>query len=218
VEAPKAGRTEIKAIGVEEARCLLDAALTEGSAYGDCVVLALHTGLRLGELLGLRWEDVDLERGLLTVRRTLQHLPGREQEFREPKTARSGRTIPLGSAAVSVLERLRRRQREERLASGPAYQNRGMVLSTVLGTPLDDRNVRRAFYRIARNAGVEPMRFHDLRHTHATLLLARGVHPKVVSERLGHATIGITLDTYSHVLPNLQEEAIKDFDAWLSAP
>ena len=188
----------------------------EDSPYGDCVVLALHTGLRLGELLGLRWEDVALERGQLTVRRTLQHLPGWQREFREPKTARGRRAIPLGSTAISVLERLRRRQLEERLASGPAYKNERLVLATSVGTPLNGGNVRRAFYRIAGRAGVAPLRFHDLRHTHATLLLARGVHPKAVSERLGHASIGLTLDTYSHVLPNLQEEAIRDFDAWLS--
>jgi len=217
VEAPKASRGDIRAIGPSEARELVEAALAEDSPYGDCAVLALHTGLRLGELLGLRWEDINLERGQLTVRRSLQHLPGREREFREPKTAHGRRTIPLGATAISVLDRLRRRQIGERLALGPGYRNEGLVLATSVGTPLNDGNVRRAFYRIASRAGVAPLRFHDLRHTHATLLLTRGVHPKVVSERLGHASIGLTLDTYSHVLPNLQEEAIRDFDAWLSA-
>jgi len=217
VEAPKARRTDIKTIGPGEVRELIEAALAEDSPYGDCAVLALHTGLRLGELLGLRWEDVDLERGHVRVRRSLQHLPGQEREFREPKTARGRRTIPLGATAISVLERLRRRQIEERLASGPGYKNEALVLATSVGTPLNGGNVRRAFYRITSRLGLAPLRFHDLRHTHATLLLARGVHPKVVSERLGHASIGLTLDTYSHVLPNLQEEAIRDFDAWISA-
>jgi len=216
VEAPQARRTEIRALSPEETRRLLEVAEVKNTSYGDTVILAVHTGLRLGELLGLRWEDVDLERGTVTVRRTLQRLPGEGIGYREPKTARSQRTMPLGSTALETLRRLRRRQLEERLALGPAYQDRGAVLSTTLGTPLDGGNLRRAFYRLVRQAGLTALRFHDLRHTHASLLLARGVHPKVVSERLGHASIAITLDTYSHVLPNLQEEAAHDLDAWLS--
>ena len=216
VEAPQARRTEIRALSPEETRRLLEAAEAKATAYGDAVILAVHTGLRLGELLGLRWEDVDLERGTVTVRRTLQRLPGEGIAYREPKTARSQRTMPLGPTALETLRHLRRRQLEERLAVGPAYQDRGAVLSTTLGTPLDGGNLRRAFYRLVCQAGLTALRFLDLRHTHASLLLARGVHPKVVSERLGHASIAITLDTYSHVLPNLQEEAAHDLDAWLS--
>jgi len=99
---------------------------------------------------------------------------------------------------------------------GPAYKEHGLVLASAVGTPISPANVRRAFERVLKAAGVERLRFHDLRHTHASLLLARGIHPKVVSERLGHASIAITLDTYSHVLPSLQEEAARDLDAWLA--
>lgn len=104
---------------------------------------------------------------------------------------------------------------EKRLTLGAAYKDIGLAFTTSLGTPVGANNLRRAFRRIVARADIGPLRFHDLRHAHATLLLARGVHPKVVSERLGHANIGITLDTYSHVLPNLQEEATRDLDAWL---
>lgn len=216
VDAPSAGRPEIGALGPDGALRLLEEAEREDSAYGDAVILAVHTGLRLGELLGLRWEDVNLERGSIAVRRALQHLPGEGATFLEPKTARSRRSIPLGTTALAALRRVRRRQLQQKLALGPAYQDQGLVFASPTGTPIIPRSLERAFARIVARAGVGPLRFHDLRHTHATLLLARGVHPKIVSERLGHASIAITMDTYSHVLPGLQEEAIRDLDAWLS--
>lgn len=216
VEAPQARRTEVRALSPEDARRLLEVAEAEDSTYGDSVILALHTGLRLGELLGLRWEDVDLERGCATVRRTLQYLSGEGLALREPKTGTSRRTIPLGSTPLEALRRLRRRQLEERLALGPAYNDHGMVFADALGRPIPPYRVSQWFTGLVRLAGLAPLRFHDLRHAHATLLLTRGIHPKVVSERLGHGSIAITLDTYSHVLPSLQEEAVRDLDAWLS--
>lgn len=216
VDPPQARKAEIRALDPEETRRLLEVAEAEDSVHGDAVVLALHTGLRQGELPGLRWQDVDLQRGRFTVWQSLQYVPGEGLAVREPKTNRSRRGIPLGDAALAALSRIRRRQLEQRLAVGSAYQDSGMVLTTALGTPVDPNNLRRAFRRIVADAGVGPVRFHDLRHTHATLLLARGVHPKVVSERLGHTSIGITMDLYSHVLPGLQEEAARDLDVWLS--
>ena len=217
VEAPHARAAEIRALSPEEARRLLEAAQTEDSILGDAVILAMHGGLRLGELLGLEWEDVDLERGRVTVRRTLQYLPGEGLALREPKTARANRMVPLGLTALSALRRLRRRQIEERLAVGPDYNDRGLVFADPLGRPIPPYRLSQRFASLVRRTGLAPMRFHDLRHTHASLLLARGVHPKIVSERLGHASIAITLDTYSHVLPTLQEEAARDLDAWLSS-
>ncbi len=216
VEAPKARWAEMRTLSREDTRRLLDAAHEEESAYGDAVIMAVHTGLRLGELLGLRWEDVDLERGALTVRRTLQYLSGEGLTSKDTKTARARRTIPLGPTAVETLRRLRRRQLEERLAQGSAYCDRGIVFADALGRPLSPYRVSQRFPTLVKRLGLVPLRFHDLRHTHASLLLARGVHPKIVSERLGHASIAITLDTYSHVLPNLQEEAARDLDAWLA--
>lgn len=216
VDPPHAERAGFRALGPDEVHALLDVAEAEDSVFGDAVVLAVHTGLRQGEILGLRWRDVDLEVGRLTVAQALQYLSGHGLSERQPKTDRSRRTIPLGETALRALARLRRRQAEQRLSLGPAYKDSGLVVTTAVGTALDPNNLRRAFRRIVAAAAVGPMRFHDLRHTHATLLLARGVHPKVVAERLGHASIGITMDLYSHVLPGLQEEAARDLDAWLS--
>jgi integrase len=220
-EAPQASRRELRVLSPEETRRLLELAAADGNTWGDAVILAVHSGLRRGELLGLKWGDVDLEGGSLTVRRSLQYLPGEGLTLREPKTARGSRTIPLGSTAVQCLRRLRHRQKENQLLAGPAYRRvehprDGLVLATSIGTAIDPNNLRRGFRRLLAKAGIDGLRFHDLRHTHASLLLARGVHPKIVSERLGHASVGITLDVYSHVLPSLQQDAVRDLDAWLS--
>lgn len=216
VEAPQARRAEMRTLSPEETRGLLEAAKAEDTAHADAIVLAIHTGLRLGELLGLRWDDVDLEKGALTVRRALQYVPGESLAFRDTKTAKARRTLPLGPTALEALRQLRRRQLEERLAVGPGYCDSGVVFADALGRPLPPYRVSQRFPALVKRLGLAPLRFHDLRHTHASLLLARGVHPKIVSERLGHASIAITLDTYSHVLPNLQEEAARDLDTWLS--
>jgi len=216
VEAPQPRRAEMRVLTPEQARRLLEVAEADDSVYGHAVILALHSGLRLGELLGLTWQDVDLERGCVTVRRALQHLASDGPVFREPKTARGDRTIPLGPSAVDALRRLRYRQVEKSLALASAYRDHRLVFVSPQGTHLSGFALRRAFYRLLLEAGLPRIRFHDLRHTHASLLLARGVHPKIVSERLGHASIAITLDIYSHVLPNLQEEAARDLDAWLA--
>ena len=159
---------------------------------------------------------MDLEQGRIVVQRTLQFLSGSGFSFRQPKTSGSRRTVPLGTTALDALRRARVRQLQERLIVGPAYRDNGLIFATALGTPIFHSNLRRAFGRMVTRVGVGPLRFHDLRHTHASLLLARGVHPKIVSERLGHASISITLDTYSHVLPGLQEDAVRDLDAWLA--
>jgi len=216
VKAPQVRRKEVRTLSPDETRTLVDAATADDSVYGDAIVLAVHTGMRLGELLGLKWEDVKPDQERLTVRRSLQHLDKNRVVFQHPKTPKSRRSMPLGPTALETLKRLRRRQMEERLKVGPRYKEQGLVLASAVGTPISPANVRRAFERILKAAGVERIRFHDLRHTHASLLLARGIHPKVVSERLGHASIAITLDTYSHVLPSLQEEAARDLDAWLA--
>ncbi len=215
VEVPRVRRREMRTLTADETRELMGAAEATDSVWGDAVILAVHTGLRQGELLGLRWEDIDLEARRVTVQRTFHYLGGRAF-YQEPKTAGACRSIPLGAAAVETLHRVRRRQLEMKLLLGPAYQDQGAVLASVVGTATLPANLRRGFYQLLAAVGVGHMRFHDLRHTHASLLLARGVHPKIVSERLGHSSIKMTLDTYSHVLPNLQEQAVKDFDAWLA--
>jgi integrase len=166
--------------------------------------LAAMTGMRRGELFGLRWRDVDLDTGRLSI---VQTLVGK-REFSEPKTDKGRRNVALDPGTVAVLHEHRKRQLEERLSWGPAYQEEHeLVFSREDGSPTWPQSLSRAFERHAKQAGLPAIRFHDLRHSHATLALAAGVHPKVVSERLGHASVGITLDTYSHAIPAMQADA-----------
>lgn len=207
VEPPRPERHEMQVLTAEQVRLLLEAA--QDTPWYVPVLLAVTTGMRRGEILGLRWSDVDLEAGVVSVRQTLQTSRELGLAFKEPKTDKSRRSLPVPAYVVEVLREHRKRQVEERLAAGPRYQDHGLVVSAPDGTPIHPDSFSKAFARIARKAGVPATRLHDSRHTHASLLLAQGVHPKIVSERLGHSGIGITLDTYSHLLPGLQEEAVR---------
>lgn len=213
VTPPRAARPEMRVLSPEEVSWLLEAAA--GTPLYTLLYLALHTGLRQGELLGLRWQDVDLDRGSLHVQRTAQRLPGQGVTYRAPKSHRSSRPVSLSAEVVELLREHRRAQVQHRLRVGPAYKGMGLVFASPLGGPMDPGNLRRHFARLVESAALAPMRFHDLRHTAATLMLRAGVHPKVVSERLGHATVSLTLDTYSHVLPDLQREAAEALDRLL---
>jgi len=216
VTPPRPGRAKVRGLNAEEAAELLQAA-TETHLYA-LVYLALATGARQGELLALRWEDVDLERGSIQIVRTARRVPGKGVVYRSPKTHRSLRPVALSPDTVRVLRHHRRSQAENRLLLGPAYTDNGLVFASPTGQPPDDSNLRRTFARLVADAGLTRLRFHDLRHTAATLMLRAGIHPKVVSERLGHATVGLTLDTYSHVLPDLQRDAADLMDQVLRAP
>ena len=168
--------------------------------------VASMTGLRRGEVCGLRWPDLDLEEGKLSVRQQLatdDHVP----RFGSVKTEQGERTLDLDAETVAVLRDLRRRQAAERLAAGPVYQSLNLVFSKYDGSPLHPEAVSKVFARRVAKSELPRLRFHDLRHTHATHLIAAGVHVKVVSERLGHASVAFTLDRYGHVLPNLQSDA-----------
>jgi integrase len=177
---------------------------------GDRLRAAWHvlamTGMRRGEVLGLGWRDIDLDAGRLSVTRTLIRGKGQPQ-FSEPKTDRSRRSVALDGETVALLREHRKRQLEERLQWGPAYDDQGLVFSREDGSPIWPRTFSRAFAAHLKAAELSPIRLHDLRHTHATLALAAGIHPKVVQERLGHSNVGITLDTYSHAVPAMQEDA-----------
>ncbi|MHB8804604.1 MAG: tyrosine-type recombinase/integrase [Coriobacteriia bacterium] len=203
VEPPKPQRREMQALSAKQARELID--VLEGTQLHMPVLLAVLTGLRRGELLGLRWKDIDFERASLTVRRSLQQTSD-GLYFKEPKTKGSKRTVALPANAVAALRSHKSLQAQVRLKLGPAYQDQGLVFADDLGNPWKPDSFTSNFRAASRRAGFH-IRFHDLRHTHATMLLEQGVHPKIVSERLGHSNIGITLDTYSHVLPNMQETA-----------
>jgi integrase len=196
----------MRALTPAQARTLLDAA--RGDRLEALSVLAVATGMRRGELLALTWADIDLNEATLRVTATLQRTAAGFMRA-EPKTARSRRLVLLTPAAVTSLRERRRHCIAERLRAGGAWDDRwGLVFSTTTGRPIDGSNlISRSFGPLVARAGVPRVRFHDLRHTCATLLLSKGVHAKVVSDLLGHSTIAITLDTYSHVLPPMQRQA-----------
>jgi len=208
VDLPKIERKEMLALSPEEVSRFLEAA--QSDRYGVMFTFAVITGMRPGEYMGLKWSDIDLERGTATVQRSLLIVATEKGErFSDPKTPQSRRTIPLPGAMLRQLREHRRRQAEERLRAGSEWAGLDMVFCTDSGKLLDLHNVRvRNFKPILTRAGLpEKLRLYDLRHTCATLLLGEGVHPKVASERLGHSSVVLTLNTYSHVLPTMQSDA-----------
>jgi integrase len=216
VKAPRTTRFQATILNEHQARALLKAATNH--RLGAVFSVALAVGLRLGEALGLRWEDVDLQAGTLTVRQALQRIDGK-LHFVEPKSEKSRRTIPLPETTAKTLKRHRICQKRDRLKAGAQWQGSTLVFTSTVGSPLDERNVRRAFKEVLDSAKpkLPRMRIHDLRHTCATLLLAQGVHPKVVQEILGHSQISLTMDTYSTVLPTVSRAAAEQMDAVLRA-
>lgn len=203
VQRPRRQRTEMCVWSADELRQFLQD--SRGDHFHACWLLAATTGLRRGELLGLRWDDIDLEGQLLSVQRS-RVAAGYDVVEGTPKSGR-GRRVDLDPETVTVLRRHRARQLEDRVAWGQAWVDTGLLFTQENGQGLHPHSVSQAFERSVARANVPTIRFHDLRHTHATLLLGAGVHPKVVQERLGHASIQITLDTYSHVMPGMQADA-----------
>jgi integrase len=207
VKAPRPAPEEMRPLSEDEARAFLETAKASDDRFEPLYVLAITTGLRRGELLGLRWDDVDLERGKLRVGRALvreggQHIVG------ETKTRRGRRQVNLTPRTVNALKAHRKRQLEERMRLSGLYKDHGLIFATGIGTPVNPENlVNRSFKPLLKRASLPEIRFHDLRHTCATLLLGRGVHPKIVQELLGHATIAMTLDTYSHYIPSMGDQA-----------
>jgi integrase len=212
VELPRMARKEMQALSPEEASRFLEAARAD--KLGIVLSFALATGMRPEEYLALKWSDLDLHAGNATVRRTLIWRKGGGWYFGEPKTSRSRRTIPIPRSLVGELADHRRKQAESRLKKGADYQNNDLVFASGEGTPIILRNlVRRHFQPLLARAKLSPtLRLYDLRHSCATLLLSAGENPKVVSERLGHASIVLTLDTYSHVLPSMQQAATEKLE------
>ena len=213
VTKPRAARREMRVADIGTLAVILDACTDPD--FRRLINLAVHTGLRAGELLGLRWADVSWEHSLLQVKRTRNDFV--ESGFAEPKTAAGRRPIALSVREKDILREHRAAQSERRLLLGPAWPDTDLVFPRVDGKPESVRNLAHRWGSLCRRAGVAGLRFHDLRHTSATLALASGVHPKVVQERLGHATISVTLDTYSHVLPSMQEDAASRIEDAMSA-
>jgi integrase len=190
-----------------EARTFLNTARESENRFEALYVLAVTTGLRRGELLGLRWDDADLDRGTLRVGRPLVR-EGWRLLVGQTKTRRGRRQVNLTPRTVAALKVHRKGQLEQRVRVGSFYEDHGLIFSSEKGTLLSPENlVKRSFKPLLKRAGLPEIRFHDLRHTCATLLLGRGVHPKIVQELLGHATIAMTLDTYSHYLPSMRDQA-----------
>ncbi len=204
VTPPRPESREMHTLTAEQVRRLLDAAPDRDRPL---YLLAVSTGMRLGELLALRWADVDLDGGSLRVVATLRHLSGEAATFAQPKTARSRRRVELSASVVAALSAHKVATIEERWRAGQLWQDHDLVFPNAFGRPRGSSNIVRAFHPLLEHAGLPRIRFHDLRHTAATLMLGRGVHPKLVSDMLGHASVGITLDTYSHSLPSMHREA-----------
>jgi integrase len=212
VQAPRLARYQATVVGSVQARSILQA--FAGHDLEPAVALALGAGLRRGEILGLRWATVDLEAGALRVERTLQESRA-GLVFGEPKTENSRRVVTLPPWTTGTLREHRKRQLERRLLLGEAWLDNDLVIEHGDGHPMHPESCSRRFRGRLAAAGLPPIRFHDLRHAHATVLLADGVPLKVISERLGHSSIGVTGDLYAHVTAELAGEAARRLDVLL---
>lgn len=213
VEPPRPQREQMRALDETETAKLLR--LVFGTQLYMPALLAVTGGLRRGEILALRWQDMDLETGRAVIVRSLEQTAN-GLRVKSPKTERGRRTVVFPGYTLDALKTHRKQQAERRLALGPAYEDRGLICARDDGDFWRPDTLSTAFAALVRRSGMTHFRFHDLRHTHATQLLRQGVHPKIVSERLGHSNISITLDTYSHVLPGMQDDAVAGFNAALT--
>lgn len=213
VETPSYKRVKYRALSAEEMQAFLKAA--EGSSDYPVIYTALYTGMRRGELLGLRWENVDLTNGVLRIRQQLQRITGQGYITKAPKTEAGAREVALPASVVALLKHIKKDQPEARLRLGPAWQENGLVFCLEDGRPLDPSNFSRRFHKLATDAGFPDLRFHDLRHTHASLMLAAGEELTVVQQRLGHEKPTTTAAIYVHAIPGRQKEAADRFEELL---
>lgn len=211
VEPPRSKEQEMQVLDADGMRALLEAA--EGSHIYLPILLAVGTGLRRGEILGLRWQDLDLQAGTLTVRQSLEET-STGLSFKAPKTKSSKRTIHLPPVVTEALIRHKAARAAHRLKVGSAYEDHGLVIAWEDGRPFRPHYVTLAFSRLVKKHKL-PIRFHDLRHTQATALIALGEHMKTISSRLGHSSIQITMDRYGHLLPGMDQAAAARFDGLL---
>ena len=212
VDVPRARRNEMQTWDEDDIITFLEAA--KDSHYYALFHTALFTGMRRSELLALQWRDIDFHQ--IHINRSLHQLRDGSYVFTQPKSVKSRRTIALSPSSVLTLTEHKERQEGIRAMLGTLLKNDDLVFSTPEGKPLRPNTISRAWTMLAARAGVKVIRFHDARHSHASLMLKQGVHPKIVQERLGHASIQMTLDTYSHVAPGLQQAAAESFDKLLN--
>ncbi|MGG0753745.1 tyrosine-type recombinase/integrase [Brevibacillus laterosporus] len=200
---------------LDQTNKFLQSAKVDSIQYYIIYLLALYTGMRRGEILGLRWKDVDLSEGKISVAQNLSYTVNKGLIFQEPKTRSSKRLIAITDIVVEELKKYKAEQSKLRQLFGESYEDLDLVVCNANGKPIHPRNLTTHFNKLVKAVAIPKIRFHDLRHTHATLMLQLGEHPKIVSERLGHSGIEMTMDTYSHVLPNMQKEAAQRFENFM---
>lgn len=217
---PSSNPDKIHVFNPRQAELFLKA--VENDRHQALFVLALTTGARPGELFALRWTDVQLDARKMTIQRALHRTKRKKDEdgdwwvLRGPKTTGSRRTLSLPSVAIKALQQHRERQREQRALADDRWTELDFVFTSEKGTPLDVSNVLHHFQKLCKEYGLPKIRFYDLRHTHASLLIQEGMHPKVIAERLGHSSIKLTMDTYGHLFPGSDTGAAKAMDQLFS--
>lgn len=214
VKPPKPGRYEVKVPDAQAIGQILS--LARQTPYGPAFHFGAFTGCRRGEVIALKWQSVDLKRGMVSITETAQRQPGKGIVFQSTKSAASRRGIALDSGTVDMLRAHRGQQLLYRMELNGAYQDHGLVFPGPLGGPLDPSVLTRNFEKLARKAGFPGVRLHDLRHGHAAGLIKAGTHPRVVQERLGHASAAFTMQVYGHVAAGLQAEAAKAFATFMA--
>jgi integrase len=208
LEPPRLQKKEMKVWTIAQVNTFLQ--FSKHSRYHPIFFLAAYTGMRKGEILGLSWNDVNFEERTISINKTLYKIKG-ESLLQEPKTKNSVRTIYIDDDIIKVLRKQKIKQNLERLKYGGVYKEHNMVFAQETGEFVNAQAVNGLFARFISQSGLPKIRFHDLRHTHATILLSMEVNPKIVAERLGHSSVQITLDTYSHVLPSMKKDLTEQF-------
>ena len=210
---PRRPKKEMRVLTVEEQQKFMK--IIESDTWSAAFFLDLASGLRLGELLALRWKDVDLKEGIVKVRQSLNRLKNFDTKdggktqivFQEPKTAKGTRNIPIPESIVEKLKIHQANQEKEKEKHGTSYNKNNLVFCSSVGTHIEPRSFIRKLHRLVKKAGIEHTNVHSMRHTFASHSLELGIHPKIVQEMLGHANISMTLDTYSHVMPEMKKDA-----------
>ncbi len=207
---PRPQPSEINIMSESEIMVFLEAA--RQTPYFHLFHTILFTGLRRSEVLALRWSDVDLLLSQISVSRSIHQLHNGTYIFRQPKSTKGRRTVALSPSANQVLREYQEKTATERLLDSSVLRDSDLVFGKSDGLPIRPNTITRAWSDLAKKCGISASRLHDARHSHASIMLKAGIHPRIVQERLGHSTIAITLDTYSHVSPGLQEAAARRFD------
>ena len=214
IDAPSFEPKEMLTLTAKQLNALVIEALHR--PYGTAIIVGAYTGLRRGELTGLKWTDIDFTNGMVSVAREIVFVPGKGYIVSAPKSAKGRRVVDITPEVVTHLKRHAAQQAEHRLSIESVWKDEGWVLARPDGSHVNPNAITKAFKNLRDELELPPVRLHDLRHTHASLLLKAGVHLKVVSERLGHSNIGITADIYSHVTPGMGKDAAQKFQDMLS--